>query len=57
MNTSDPYRDKRKQLADAMKRANRWHPGYEVEIRGMPERVLDDLLRYYVGDGSPIRVG
>ena len=55
--TPDPYREKRERLAGAMKRANRWHSGYEDEIRRMPEPVLDGLLRFYVGDGSPIRVG
>lgn len=40
---------RREQLAAAMKAARRWYPGYERDIASLPERVLDDLLRYYAG--------
>jgi hypothetical protein len=27
------------------------------DMEGMPEPVVDDLLKYYAGDGKPIHLG
>lgn len=57
MKPKDPLASKRDALRDAMKACGRWHEGYERDLASMPEAVLDDLLKYYAGNGSPIYVG
>lgn len=56
MKAPDPLGAKRERLFEAMTERLGREP-LRRDLGGMPEQVVNDLLKYYAGDGTPIRVG
>jgi hypothetical protein len=56
VNAPDSMEAKRERLFKAMTACLGREP-LRRDLDSQPEQVVDDLLKYYVGDGNGIRVG